>query len=59
MFVLLLFGGIAADWSYLRLPPTDFREKAQEFALAPPGTRIEFASHPAGFSPMVLIKQTP
>jgi hypothetical protein len=59
MFVLLLFGGIAADWSYSRLPPTDFREKAQEFALAPPGTRIEFASHPAGFSPMVLIKQTP
>ena len=56
---LLLFGGIAADWSYPRAPPTDFSEKAGEFALAPPGTQIEFRSHPRGFSAMVLIKKAP
>jgi len=57
--VLLLFRGIVADWPYPRLPPTGFPEQAQEFELAPPGTRMEFASRPAGVSPMILIKQAP
>jgi len=55
----LLFVGVAADWSYPRLPATDFSERAQEFADAPPGTRVEFASRPPHFAPMILVKHGP
>jgi hypothetical protein len=58
IFVVMLFGGIVVDWSYSRLPPTNFPEKARAFALAPAGTRMEFASHPPGWR-MILIKQAP
>ena len=57
MLVLLLFAGIFADWSYT-LQPTNFAQKAREFALAPPGTTTEFALRPAGFN-MILTKQAP
>ena len=59
MLVVLLCGGIAADWSYPRLAPTDFAEKAQEFSLALPGTRMELPLHPPGSGPMILIKRAP
>jgi hypothetical protein len=58
ILVVVLFGGIAADWLYPTLAPTNFPEKAREFALAPPGTRMEFALHPPGWR-MVLVKQAP
>jgi hypothetical protein len=51
--------GIVADWSHPRFAPTGFATKAQEFALAPPGTRMELPLQPPGFGPMILIKQTP
>jgi hypothetical protein len=59
VLVLLLVGGVAVDWSYPRLPATDFSEKAREFAFAASGTRMEFPSQPPGFTPMVLTKQAP
>jgi hypothetical protein len=56
--VLVLIGGIALDWFYPRLPATDFPEKTREFALAPPGTRVELPQQPADWK-MVLIKRAP
>jgi hypothetical protein len=57
--VVLLFAGVAVDGLYPRLPPTDFSEKAREFADAPPGTRMEFASWPPHIAPMILVKHAP
>jgi hypothetical protein len=58
ILVLFLLGGIAVDWFHPALSLTNFREKAREFALAPPGTRMEFELHPPGCR-MILIKQAP
>lgn len=35
---------------------TDFAARARAFALAPPGTRMEFPQVPPGTAPMVLVK---
>ncbi|HYZ41560.1 MAG TPA: hypothetical protein VE687_13185 [Stellaceae bacterium] len=59
VFALLLVAGVAADWSYPRLPATDFSAKAREFAFAAPGTRMAFPSQPPGFTPMILTKEAP
>ena len=58
VIILGLCTGIAADWFYPELPPTDFTKKAGEFAFASPGTRMEFALRPPGWA-MTLTKQSP
>jgi hypothetical protein len=59
LLLVLLFAGVAVDSLYPRLPATDFSEKARQFADAPPGTRMEFASWPPHIAPMILVKHTP
>jgi hypothetical protein len=45
----LFFPKTAISRRYSRLPPADFTEKAREFALAPPGTRMELPLQPPGW----------
>jgi disulfide bond formation protein DsbB len=58
VLLLLLFAwGVPHDWSYPRMPPTDFVARARAFATVPPGTVMAFPQHPPGTSPMWLRKK--
>lgn len=54
--LMLLAVGIPVAWRQPGMPATNFAEAARAFALAPPGTRMEFPVHPLGVMPMVLVK---
>lgn len=46
--VAVVIGGVAGDWVYPVMPPTDFADRARAFAQAPPGTVARLPIHPTG-----------
>jgi hypothetical protein len=40
--------GVAGDWIYPVMPPTDFLSRARAFAKSPPGTVMRLPMHPTG-----------
>jgi hypothetical protein len=57
MLLLLSLWAVPKDWQQPIWPKTDFYERAKEFEIATPGTKLEFQIHPPGLAPMILVKR--